>query len=202
MLCFNCGTEIPDGCRFCPKCGTTLDAYTEGSSAAAGAQPDGFYERPTRGVDGKYRWTHEIHLLSDTTVPAAVLKVLLIACCVPAFLLLFLSILEGDFWEALPKLAAVIGGIFAIAVALFAIGYYLIFIPIMGNRYHILFEMDEIGVRHIEMPPSVKRTELISLMGVLAGMAAGSPTVVGAHLLAGPRKEMYTKFKDIRKICI
>jgi hypothetical protein len=92
--------------------------------------------------------------------------------------------------------------ILAIVLALFAIGYYLVFVPIMGNRYHILFEMDEVGIRHVEMPSSVKRTELISLMGVLAGMAAGSPTAVGANLLAGSRKQMYTKFKDVRKIVV
>ena len=49
------------------------------------------------------------------------------------------------------------------------------------------------------MPQTVKKSELISLITVLAGLASGSAATLGVGLAAA-RTEMYSEFSKVRKI--
>ena len=45
MFCKNCGTQVPEGTRFCPSCGCSL---TEDSVADRGASPQQTVQKPGR----------------------------------------------------------------------------------------------------------------------------------------------------------
>lgn len=156
----------------------------------------------SKGPDGKYRWIYEINLWKDTAIPLLVLKILLLAALFPPVLLLVLSLAEGNFARTLPGAARVYLLLAGIMAGLLAVGYYLVFVPVLGGRYPVVFEMDERGVSHIQMRRGADKTALLSLLGVLAGSAAGNPAAVGANLLAGARRQMHTDFKNVRKVTV
>ena len=115
--------------------------------------------------------------------------------------MLVIGTVEGSPMRGLRAFAQVYGIVVGVLIGIFLIAYPL-FILVKGGRYAILFEMDAKGVRHIEMPSTVDRSELLAWVGVVAGLAARNPTVMGSNPLALSRKEMYTRFKDVRKVVV
>lgn len=90
------------------------------------------------------------------------------------------------FWPGFLNLTrgfAIFAGAFLVFVAL---GYF-VYALIMGGRYCVLFEMDEKGIWHKQMPAQVKRARLIGAITVLAGAAAKSPGAMGTGILAASR---------------
>lgn len=129
------------------------------------------------------------------------LKLIALAAAFPALLLLLIEVIEGNAAGGLRAAAQVYAIVAGILLALFVIAYPL-FILLKGGRYAALFEMDASEVRHIEMPASTDRTALLTWVGVLAGAAARNPTAMGASLLGGARREMTTRFADVRKVIV
>lgn len=159
-------------------------------------------ERSTLVTDGNdYRWLVDVNLWRDTVLPGTLLKLILIAAAFPALVLLLIEVFEGNAAVGLRAAAQVYGIVAGALLGLMVIAYPL-FIVFKGGRYTALFEMDEHDVRHIEMPASADRGALLAWLGVLAGAAARDPTVMGAGLLGGARREMTTRFADVRKVIV
>ncbi|AHK80614.1 hypothetical protein M911_04900 [Ectothiorhodospira haloalkaliphila] len=130
------------------------------------------------------------------------LKIILLAALMPALLLLVIETLEGSFMPGLRAFGQVYAIVAGIMLCLMIIAYP-IYVLMSGGRYSILFEMDDKGIDHIEMPSrGVKRTDLMARVGFLAGLASGNPSAAGASLLALSRKSMHTPFKRIRKVVV
>lgn len=149
----------------------------------------------------QYRWMVDVDLWRDTVLPGTLLKLIALAAAFPALLLLLIEVIEGNAAGGLRAAAQVYAIVAGILLALFVIAYPL-FILLKGGRYAALFEMDASEVRHIEMPASTDRTVLLTWVGVLAGAAARNPTAMGASLLGGARREMTTRFADVRKVIV
>jgi len=149
----------------------------------------------------EYRWVVDVNLWRDTVLPATLLKLIALAAVFPALLLLVIETVEGNAAGGLRAAAQVYGIVAGILLVLFLVAYPASII-VKGGRYSVLFEMDAVAVRHIEMPTSADRSALLAWVGVLAGMAARDPTVMGSNLLASARREMVTRFADVRKVTI
>jgi hypothetical protein len=149
----------------------------------------------------QYRWLVDVDLWRDTVLPGMLLKLIALAAAFPAVLLLLVEAFEGNVAGGLRAAAQVYGIVAGILLGLFVIAYPL-FVLVKGGRYAALFEMDALEVRHIEMPDSADRTALLAWVGVLAGAAARNPTVMGASLLGGARREMTTRFADVRTVIV
>lgn len=215
QFCEQCGGRVPDAIQFCEECGAPfvpaeaagmtehlpIAEGSEGKELLPGSQEVAAGESEIRqGTDGTYRWMVEINLLKDTTIIFTVCKILLLACLVPLTLTIFLAVVEGNLMKNWLPLLELFGLAVGIVMAVTFIGYYLVFIPIQGTRYPVVFEMDRKGIRHIQMPKSQDKTQVISWLGIMAGLLAGNPTVVGSNLLAAARKQFYTPFKKVKKI--
>ena len=132
-------------------------------------------------ADGKYRWVYELNMLTNPIIFWTVLKVL---GGVWLFLYVFMLIF-GDFatfWEAFRIFAYVMAGI----VALSLMGY-LVVAAMYKGKYVVLFEMDEDGISHTQMPRQYKKAQVLSAFTVLAGLASGKPSTVGAGILAATK---------------
>ncbi|CQR74102.1 hypothetical protein SOV_22210 [Sporomusa ovata DSM 2662] len=219
-FCKKCGEKAPGKTLFCEACGTrlALTATAEVKDDAPPEEKHSVYAEPdlpenmpeasalamSPGIrqdqHGTYRWLVEINLLKDSTIPLTVWKILLLCGLLPLVLMIILAIVEGNLTENLVSIFSLFGLVAAIMTALVAIGYYLVFIPIRGVRYPVVFEMDKKGISHIQMPKKQDNTELLAWLGILAGALAGNPTVVGANLLATSRKQLYTEFNKVLKI--
>ena len=107
---------------------------------------------------------------------------------------------ETDFfWAGFLSQLKVFGIMLAIMTGLTLLGY-LAYAAIMGGKYCVLFEMDEVGISHTQMMKQVKKAELISFLTVLAGLASKNPTTVGVGLNSSARTSMYSEFSKVKKV--
>ena len=212
MFCPNCGAESPDDARFCVNCGTPFDA----APAAPGAQEtplDGSYvpeapgapppQRPSPNIelcaDGVYRWFYPFDMLRNPVILFTVWRVLGISFGIVYAFVVLVNLFGGSGLDGLGELT--LG--FGILIAVFlVIGFlaYLIVAKMYGWRYLVIFEMNEDGVRHIQMPEQFERAQALALISLLA--ARSSPGAVGTGLLAASKSESYVRFGHVRGVRI
>ena len=145
---------------------------------AGGPEPDVKIEgrRVTENIclcpDGKYRWIYEMPILKNPTIFILVWKILFF---IILGIFVFINILDAiewgsDFAGRLPGnllfFACFVAGMTVILVISM-----LIYAAIMGGKYVVMFEMDEKGVEHKQLPKQVKKAQAIALVTALAGIA-------------------------------
>ncbi len=149
----------------------------------------------------EHRWLVDVDLWRDTLIPLTVLKAVTLAAAAPALLLLVVELFDGDPARGLRAAVQVYAITAGVLLALFVVAYP-IFVLVKGGRHSVAFEMDATHLRHVEMPRSTDRSALLAWVGVLAGMAARDATAVSGNVLALARREMTTRFADVRKVVI
>jgi hypothetical protein len=199
------------GDHFCPACGAQIHAPAMSASTASD-EPAADEERAhagatllvspgvTRGHDGVLRWIYELNMWKNPTLVITIWKVMLLAALFPALLTAVLRLTDGDGWNAAATTFAQVGGlIVAITTGLMLLAYPLV-AWLNGGKYCVIFEMDDIGIRHIHMRRQFRRNQVLALLTVIAGAASGSAQTAGAGLLAGSRRSLYTAFADVRSL--
>lgn len=152
-----------------------------------------------QGEDGKYRWVYEMNLYANPTILFLIWKIF---AWVTFGMWIFAVILEAcdslHFWEDFLGVTKAMLLVLAIIMAVSTLGYY-VYALIMGGKYCVMFEMDEKGVLHQQMPKQVKKAHIISAMTVLAGAAKGNVGTMGTGMLAA-RTSMYSSFSSVKSI--
>ena len=192
MFCKRCGKEIKENGCFCPFCGAKQQAPDPEMRAGS---------EMIRGEDGKYRWVYEVNLLKNPAIFFLIWRIFFfIFIGIFAFTMLMDAInWPQDFFpDRFLTNLSVLGCILMGMTALVALGY-LIYAAIMGGKYCVLFEMDEKGVNHKQMPKQAKKAEMLSALTAAAGFASGRLAVIGAGMNAA-RTEMYSDFAKVRKV--
>ncbi len=153
--------------------------------------------------DGKYRWVHEVSLYKNPVILILLLKIFFWVCVgIWAFSILLRgcdSIDSKDFldmaWGDTKMFMIITAG----AMVLCLISYY-IYALIMGGKYCVLFEMNEKGVLHKQMPKQAKKAELIGAITALAGVMSRNITTTAVGLNAAGRTEMYSTFASVKTV--
>lgn len=224
MFCPHCGAEIKIISKFCPECGSPLPQKS--SSQINTVQSNHFKnnselsDKPKRKpsakkmivegqmvtqniaycADGKYRWIYELSILRNPTIFLLVWKIFsFIILGIFAFVFI-IDLIGGDmdgesFLESLK-----IFGIFFIGMTVLVAVSVLVYAAIMGGKYCVMFEMDENGILHKQLPKQVKKAQAIGLITALMGAASGNLTTVGIGLNASANTEMYSEFAKVRAV--
>ncbi len=151
--------------------------------------------------DGKYRWTYQFDMRRNPTILFSVWRVLLLAFAVVMGFLLILqltdSTLKGfrEYWDFFKWFFLILAGLLVLAVIA-----YMILAASFGWKYMILFTMDEDGIENRYMKSQVDKASAWGWLTALAGIAAGSPTVVGAGILGATRTVAGSVFAHVRKV--
>ena len=197
MYCKHCGAPFRADVRFCPNCGAVAEA--------AAPQPAGQDPRVTENVylcpDGKYRWVYEMPILKNPTIFLLVWKIFFF---IILGIFVMLSVMDAVEWpneigEQLLNNLKFFGYFIAGMTVLVAVSM-LIYAAIMGGKYVVLFEMDEHGVNHKQLPKQAKKAQVIGAITALVGLASGNFTTAGAGVLSASRTEMYSEFAKVRKV--
>lgn len=153
-----------------------------------------------QGKDGIYRWVYELNLYTNPTIFLLVSKIFL-GIGLAIFLFVGgLEILEDGFnGERLLNSAVMFAGFTVGMLILGGVGY-LVYAFIMGGKYCVLFEMDERGVKHTQLPHQVKKAQVIGMMAVMTGAATGNFTAMGSGLLAAARTSLYSEFCKVKSM--
>lgn len=156
-----------------------------------------------RDEQGTYRWAFEFNLWTNPTILLTVLKAFAIAAlAVVAFMFallipdlmggtLYTWQVSGTVWTCLVMLAVMLG---------LALLGYAVNALMNGGKYCVLFEMDERGITHRQLPRQVEKAQVVSALNVLAGLASGNPSQVGAGILTAARDSSHSSFEAVRSI--
>lgn len=196
MYCKNCGTELSQDVKFCPACGIATEKTTYVSDiteAEAEVAPGIMLCR-----DGLLRWTYELSLWKNPTVLITLLKVFYGIIIGMAIFMGILIIGDGAAAAFTLVLQFIFFGI--IAATLLIVLSYALYAVINGGKYCAVFEMDINGVKHIQMDRQFKKAQILSYIGILAGVMAGNLAAIGANMIAGSRQSMYSPFKSVKKV--
>lgn len=148
-------------------------------------------------------WQYELDLLRYISIIMTVWKIVSFCAFLPAIVVMLAEFIDGSdiisvLWIPL-KIYAIVWGI---STAVLFSSYYLVFVPIHGGKYRILFEMDHKGIKHIVAKQEMKKTRQVALLGIFIGLFARNPMVAGSSIIAGARNSMYTSFNCVTKIVI
>ena len=198
MNCIKCGKPAEDGLNYCPYCGEPLPCADPMLPCSEGA------ERVSENVylctDGKYRWFYEFKMLKNPTILFTVWKVLGIS-----FGIVFLFVAIIDCIDSVTPLESLLGTlkVFGILVGIFffiSLLAYFIVAATYGFKYCVLFEMDDKEISHIQMPNQFKKAQALSMLTILAGIAAGRPSIAGAGYLSASKATSTSVFENVRRV--
>ena len=114
-------------------------------------------ERVVLFPDGKYRWIHEVNMLTNYSILFDVWKVFGITMLIVMGLIGFILLIAGDFdLDSLTGLTAGLGLTAAILFVLSFAGYYL-YAAIVGGKYIVVMTMDHNEVVHQQLPKQMKK---------------------------------------------
>ena len=77
---------------------------------------------------------------------------------------------------------------------------YIIVACIYGWKYIVLFEMDETGVSHNQMPKQFEKAQGLAWLTTMAGLLTGNFTTAGAGMLASAKSSSTSTFKSVKKV--
>lgn len=151
--------------------------------------------------DGKYRWTYELNMIKNPIILFTIWKIFGILILIMLSLSFLIELFQGNIKEWFtdfllsPGILIVPGIMLALSVV-----SYLIVAGMYGWKYMVLFEMDEKGVVHNQMPKQFEKAEALSWLTVMAGAAAGNITTMGSGLLASSKNRSVSSFEHVKKI--
>lgn len=193
--CSACGTQLGEFARFCPGCGTAVAQPTPVAQAATERLSPGI----PKGADGKYHWACELNLWKNPTLLFMLWKIF---CGIFIGLYLFLILLDAGRYGLMNAIEDI--GLLPIWLLLGMLAFtslgYAVYALIMGGTYCVLFEMDESGVKHTQLPRQFKKAQVIGLLGALLGAATGNFTTMGTGILTASRQSMHTDFAGAKRI--
>ena len=209
MNCRQCGAQISDTAKFCEQCGAAVstEITTEQKPkrkrkpSAQKLMNDG--ERVTPNIslcdDGKYRWIYELSLFRNPTVFLLVWKIFFFIFLGIFAVTMLVDLLGGymDLEQFLSTLR-IMGIVFLVMTAIIAMSV-LIYAAIMGGKYIVIFEMDDKGVNHKQVPTQAKKARKLGAATAMMGAKTGSFSTMGAGINA-TRTEMYSEFSRTRKV--
>lgn len=161
------------------------------------------YDRVQKDQEGNDVWIYDYNLLKNPTMFIIVLKAFALAFLFPYFLVVLLSVIDGDF--NLDRFVNISKGfliIYTFLILLITFSYYLIYIPLKGKSYLIIYKMNEKDITFIEHRDKKNKMNALQKVGVIVGTLSGNPTLAGSNLLAMSHSSLTSRFSRVRKIII
>lgn len=156
-------------------------------------------ENIKKSDDGTYRWVYEFNMLKNPIILLTVLKIFLLVL-VSMWVVFGLFRIGNDGFVgafALQTKELLIPAMILFGLSIVA---YIILACIYGWKYCVLFEMNETGIRHIQMEKQYKKAQAIGWLTAMAGAAAGKPGMAGTGLLAATKNEQATEFSKVKRM--
>ena len=156
-------------------------------------------ENIKKGDDGTYRWVYEFNMLKNPIILLSLQKMFL-------FILVGMWVVFGIFKIEKEGLVGAFVAqtkeLLIPAVVLFVLSIlgYVLLACIYGWKYCVLFEMNETGIRHIQMKKEYKKAQALGWLTSMMGIVAGKPGMVGTGLLAATKNEQATEFSKVKRM--
>ncbi|TFG83113.1 MAG: zinc ribbon domain-containing protein [Erysipelotrichales bacterium] len=189
MICKVCGAKMLEDDKFCESCE---------AGRSNGILPD----QEKVAENGGVRWLYELKMWQNPTLIITAFKVMMLAALIPSLLVVALEMIEGN--DALASMILFIklyGGILLILTLLMGAAYGVVAL-INGGKYCVLFEMDDQGIRHTQLRKQYQKAQALGRLTTIVGSLSGSPSTMGAGLLAASKRSLYSRFQDVKSLSI
>ena len=128
--------------------------------------------------DGKYRWRYDVNLFKNLKIFWLVWKVLFFS-----FMIVFLFVIIFDITNWGFTQERIINNLkffayFLVGMTCVSSFGYSVYAAIMGGKYCVVFEMDEVGINHRQTDSQAKKAKKIAGVTAAAGAASGSLTTM------------------------
>ena len=200
MFCIKCGQKFSEGSRFCEKCGAPIGEEFPKREAVEQQSNQQVSPGVVMGGDGILRWAYEMNMWKNPTLVITIWKVLLLAALVPALLVFFLNLGDG-FGSAILVFVKIMAIVAGIVTGLMLLAYPLVAI-LNGGKYCVIFEMDDKSVKHIQMQKQFQKSQVLSMIVILAGVMTGNIRATAAGMLAGSKQSLLSSFEKVRSITV
>ena len=200
MICKKCGQKYSEGSRFCENCGTPVGKELPKTEAVNQLSNQLVSPGLTMGGDGTLRWIYEMNMWKNPTLVITIWKVLLLTSLVPALFVFFLTLSDGlgtailVFLKIMAIVAGIVTGLMLLAYPFVAM--------INGGKYCVIFEMDDKSVKHIQMQKQFQKSQVLSMVVVLAGVMTGNIRATAAGMLAGSKQSSLSSFEKVESITV
>ena len=197
MICKKCGQKYSEGSRFCENCGTPVGKELPKTEAVNQLSNQLVSPGLTMGGDGTLRWIYEMNMWKNPTLVITIWKVLLLTSLVPALFVFFLTLSDGlgtailVFLKIMAIVAGIVTGLMLLAYPFVAM--------INGGKYCVIFEMDDKSVKHIQMQKQFQKSQVLSMVVVLAGVMTGNIRATAAGMLAGSKQSSLSSFEKVNQ---
>lgn len=149
--------------------------------------------------DDTYRWTYEFNMLTNPIILWTVLKIFLLVLIGMWIVFGVFRIGDAGFTGAFVEEARALA-IPAIILFGLSIVSYIILACIYGWKYCVLFEMNEEGVKHIQMSKQFKKAEALGWLTAMAGAVAKNPGTVGTGILSATKNMQVSEFSKVKRM--
>ena len=152
------------------------------------------------GEDGVYRWRYDLNLFRNPSIFFLIWKIFFfIIIGIFAVALIYDAINFDNFYPDRLMYNLRFFGYFLIGMTVVSALGYLVYAIIMGGKYCVIFEMDDKGINHRQIPAQAKKAKKIAGATMLAGAASGRLSTIGVGMNAA-RTEMYSDFSKVKKV--
>lgn len=203
IKCTNCRHFISEGSSFCNHCGAPVPSRDGESSATEKGESRQVSENIYWGKDGKYHWCYEFRMLSNPALLFTIWRVLFF-CFVPGYLIITVPDLiagKENMWSELGETTFYYAIFMCVMLAIGALAY-LIVAAQNGWRYCVMFEMDEKGITHTQMPKQFKKTQGMAKVLVLAGIVTGNAGRVGQGMMVHGHSTLCSSWDFVKNVKI
>ncbi|MDO4502521.1 MAG: hypothetical protein Q4D06_04990 [Coriobacteriia bacterium] len=151
--------------------------------------------------DGTFRWVYELNMVTNPVIALTLSKVFFFVFLGIAVFVNLLDVFDGRFdWASFLEIARMFLALWLVMSVLAWVSSAAYALIAYGGKYCVLFEMDEKGLVHRQLPKQFERAQAVALLAALAGVAAGKPGVAGANLLAATKSESSSDFSVVRSV--
>ena len=163
-------------------------------------EPKQVTEHIMLGTDGKYHWYYELNLLKNPIIILLIWKIFFFISLGISAMLMLVELFQGHTDpEMFLNILKTCGVVLVIFTGLAILGYF-VYGCLMGWKYCVLFDMDEKGVTHTQLPKQYDKARAMSMVEFAAGMLAHNPTLAGAGLLSASKQSSSSSWDVVRNI--
>ncbi|MBQ9003147.1 MAG: hypothetical protein IJ087_14955 [Eggerthellaceae bacterium] len=95
---------------------------------------------------------------------------------------------------------ASLAGLLALLFTGLTVAGYAVYAIMQGGKYCVVFTMDERGVTHKQLPRQFEKAQVLGVLNVPAGLAAGSPSQAAKGILTATHDSTTSDFANVTSV--
>ena len=206
MFCPNCGAQIPEGSKFCNRCGAAIDGAAPNPAQAETQDGPRLVQDPSlpegifRDDQGAYHWVYHMDMMRNPVPLFTIMKISGFICLGIGILVGGYALIDGaDPADALKAFAVPALGINAFFLVLTLIAWFIL-MATRGGRYVFEFLMTEDKVVTLQTNEEKKKAQKLAKVTFALGLLDRNLSTMGVGMAALAGERFDSDFRDVKAV--